>query len=50
MKPHPANLNDMQNNQLLGSIGENNPIDPTTAGGGFIYLNLNSITLNGTGN
>ena len=27
-----------------------NPIDPTTGGGGFIYLNINSLTLNGTGN
>jgi hypothetical protein len=50
MMPSVGNLNDMQNNQLLGSVGESSPLDPTTAGGGFVYLNLNSIQLNGTGN
>jgi len=50
MMPTPGNLNDMQNNQLLGSVGESSPLDPTTAGGGFVYLNLNSLHLNGTGN
>jgi hypothetical protein len=49
MMPTPGNLNDMQNNQLLGSIGESSPLDPTTAGAGFVYLNLNSLQLNGTG-
>jgi len=40
----------MKNNGLLGSVGSSSPLDPKTAGGGFIYLNINSLQLVDSGN
>ena len=43
--PDFNNIYNMKNGRLVGSIGQYNPLDVRTAGGGHIYMNIEAIRL-----
>lgn len=45
--PNFANIHDMKGGKLTGSMGEYNPLDVRTAGGGHIFLNIDALYLYG---
>ena len=47
MMPNFNNIYDMKQSLLVGSIGEYNPLDVRTAGGGHMHFNLDALRLTG---
>jgi hypothetical protein len=47
--PNFGNVADTRNGLLVGSMGTINPTKYQTAGGGYVYINVDSIRLEGQG-
>lgn len=47
IRPNFNNIQDMKEGLLVGSIGEYNPLDVRTAGGGHIHINVDALDLLG---